>query len=93
VFQSDLLYDLVFALKCSYPFVHKHGLHDGFQYVIMIKLMRLTDFISCSHIWNTRSREFEHCRWTEKLISYYLNGDVSDLRHLSISAIAFSVSL
>jgi len=46
VFQSDLLYDLVFALKCFYPLVHKHGLHDGFQHVIMINLMRLTDFIS-----------------------------------------------
>jgi len=50
VFPSDLLYDLVFALKCSHPFVHKHGLHDGFQHVIMINLMGLTDFISCSHI-------------------------------------------
>jgi len=50
VFQSDLSWDLVFALKCSYPFVHKHGLHDGFQHVIMINLTRLTDFISFSHI-------------------------------------------
>jgi len=50
VFQSDLLCDVVFALKCSYPFVHKHGLYDGFQHVIMIKLMRLTYSISFSHI-------------------------------------------
>jgi len=33
VFQSDLSYDSVLAIKCSYAFVHMCGLNDVFWHV------------------------------------------------------------
>ena len=71
VFQSTCyMTQYLLSSVCSYAFVHRCWLNDGFQHVIrIINLEQFMDFISSSYIGSTRSREFWHFRKIEKLFS------------------------